>query len=183
MGSVRALRSGKRSPAGGQHRARLRVRRRNDAWRTDAERRWPVAGLLHQPTASVGRSRAAGAAGSAISRLPPGDQRGPSALVVRPDGIVTWASDTGADHDDAADALRRWFGDPIESGAVCATGLPSGNAPCCQKGIIGARSCRLPDVERRTGNRAPIPQGGPAAFHQFAYAWNASPVGAAANGP
>lgn len=37
---------------------------------------------------------------------------GVSAVLVRPDGVVAWASDGAADHDDAARAATRWFGEP-----------------------------------------------------------------------
>lgn len=36
----------------------------------------------------------------------------PAGLLVRPDGIVAWAADTGDGPDGLADALSRWFGDP-----------------------------------------------------------------------
>jgi len=41
------------------------------------------------------------------------DRLGLSAVLVRPDGFVAWASDTGHDAEDAALALSRWFGRPI----------------------------------------------------------------------
>jgi len=36
---------------------------------------------------------------------------GLSALLVRPDGVVAWASDTTPDLEDAAQATSRWFGE------------------------------------------------------------------------
>ena len=36
-----------------------------------------------------------------------------SAMLVRPDGIVAWASETTADEDGAARAALRWFGEPV----------------------------------------------------------------------
>jgi hypothetical protein len=40
------------------------------------------------------------------------DRLGSSALLVRPDGVVAWASDAGPDHAEAAQAASRWFGEP-----------------------------------------------------------------------
>jgi len=40
-----------------------------------------------------------------------------SALLVRPDGIVAWASDGAPDEQAAVDAIVRWFGEPGEAGA------------------------------------------------------------------
>ncbi|MBN9247815.1 MAG: FAD-dependent oxidoreductase, partial [Hyphomicrobium sp.] len=40
------------------------------------------------------------------------DPLGLSALLVRPDGFVAWASDTAPDLVDAAQALSRWFRQP-----------------------------------------------------------------------
>jgi 2-polyprenyl-6-methoxyphenol hydroxylase-like FAD-dependent oxidoreductase len=40
------------------------------------------------------------------------DRLGMSALLVRPDGVVAWASDAGPDHAEAAQAASRWFGEP-----------------------------------------------------------------------
>lgn len=39
------------------------------------------------------------------------DRLGLSALLVRPDGVVAWASDTAPDLEDAAQAASRWFGE------------------------------------------------------------------------
>ncbi|HEV3427020.1 MAG TPA: FAD-dependent monooxygenase [Paraburkholderia sp.] len=52
------------------------------------------------------RGRVTYAAGEAKERL------GLSALLVRPDGIVAWASDDAPDVSAAAQALLRWFGEP-----------------------------------------------------------------------
>ncbi|MBW7973509.1 FAD-dependent monooxygenase [Bradyrhizobium sp. BR 10289] len=41
----------------------------------------------------------------------PKDALGLSAVLVRPDGFVAWASDGPPDHDAAAEAASRWFGD------------------------------------------------------------------------
>ncbi|WP_445217751.1 FAD-dependent oxidoreductase [Bradyrhizobium sp. Pa8] len=41
----------------------------------------------------------------------PRDRLGLSAVLVRPDGIVAWASDGAPDHVEAAQAASRWFGD------------------------------------------------------------------------
>jgi 2-polyprenyl-6-methoxyphenol hydroxylase-like FAD-dependent oxidoreductase len=43
---------------------------------------------------------------------------GLSALLVRPDGIVAWASDADADPGEAAQAASRWFGEPDEARRV-----------------------------------------------------------------
>ena len=40
------------------------------------------------------------------------DRLGLSAVLVRPDGFVAWASDTAPDHEEAARAASRWFGEP-----------------------------------------------------------------------
>jgi 2-polyprenyl-6-methoxyphenol hydroxylase-like FAD-dependent oxidoreductase len=44
------------------------------------------------------------------------DRLGLSALLVRPDGVVAWASDAAADPDQVAQAASRWFGEPDEMG-------------------------------------------------------------------
>ncbi|EPE99298.1 FAD-dependent monooxygenase [Rhizobium grahamii] len=41
----------------------------------------------------------------------PKDPLGLSALLVRPDGVVAWASDTAPDFEDAKEAISRWFGE------------------------------------------------------------------------
>ena len=47
-----------------------------------------------------------------------GERPGPSALLVRPDGIVAWATD-GTDEDEAmAEAAERWFGKPERGAGV-----------------------------------------------------------------
>jgi hypothetical protein len=43
------------------------------------------------------------------------DRLGLSALLVRPDAIVAWASDTATGDEDAAQAARQWFGKPNEA--------------------------------------------------------------------
>jgi 2-polyprenyl-6-methoxyphenol hydroxylase-like FAD-dependent oxidoreductase len=43
------------------------------------------------------------------------DRLGLNAVLVRPDGLVAWASDGASNHDDAADAASRWFGEPKAS--------------------------------------------------------------------
>ena len=40
------------------------------------------------------------------------DRLGLSAVLVRPDGFVAWATDTAANVEDAAQAASRWFGKP-----------------------------------------------------------------------
>lgn len=40
------------------------------------------------------------------------DRLGVSALLVRPDGFVAWAGEGAADHEQAAQAAARWFGEP-----------------------------------------------------------------------
>jgi 2-polyprenyl-6-methoxyphenol hydroxylase-like FAD-dependent oxidoreductase len=40
------------------------------------------------------------------------DRLGLIALLVRPDGIVAWASEDAHDHEDASQAAARWFGEP-----------------------------------------------------------------------
>jgi hypothetical protein len=37
---------------------------------------------------------------------------GVSAVLVRPDGVVAWAGEAGAGHEEAAQAASRWFGEP-----------------------------------------------------------------------
>ncbi|MCG2627766.1 FAD-dependent monooxygenase [Bradyrhizobium sp. WYCCWR 13023] len=46
----------------------------------------------------------------------PRDRLGLSAVLVRPDGFVAWASDGAPDDDDAAQAASRWFGEPPTRG-------------------------------------------------------------------
>ena len=43
----------------------------------------------------------------------PKDRLGLSAVLVRPDGFVAWASDGAPDVEEAAQAATRWFGDPM----------------------------------------------------------------------
>jgi hypothetical protein len=40
------------------------------------------------------------------------DRLGVSALLVRPDGVVAWATEAVPDHEEAAEAASRWFGAP-----------------------------------------------------------------------
>jgi len=40
------------------------------------------------------------------------DRLGVSAVLVRPDGIVAWAGEAVPNHDEAAEAASRWFGEP-----------------------------------------------------------------------
>jgi 2-polyprenyl-6-methoxyphenol hydroxylase-like FAD-dependent oxidoreductase len=40
------------------------------------------------------------------------DRLGLRALLVRPDGVVAWATDAAPDSEDAAEAMSRWFGEP-----------------------------------------------------------------------
>jgi 2-polyprenyl-6-methoxyphenol hydroxylase-like FAD-dependent oxidoreductase len=42
------------------------------------------------------------------------DRLGLSALLVRPDGVVAWAAEATPDHEEAAHAAARWFGEPKE---------------------------------------------------------------------
>ena len=46
----------------------------------------------------------------------PRDKLGLSAVLVRPDGIVAWASDTATDTTTLTQALARWFGEPTQAG-------------------------------------------------------------------
>lgn len=39
------------------------------------------------------------------------DRRGLSAVLVRPDGFVAWAGEASPDHEEAAHAASRWFGE------------------------------------------------------------------------
>ena len=41
------------------------------------------------------------------------ERLGLSALLVRPDGIVAWVSEAGADLESVAEVAARWFGDPV----------------------------------------------------------------------
>jgi hypothetical protein len=59
-----------------------------------------------QAVASRWRDRIASIASDAKDRL------GLSALLVRPDGFVAWATDAAPDIEDAAEAMSRWFGEP-----------------------------------------------------------------------
>jgi hypothetical protein len=43
----------------------------------------------------------------------PKDGLGLSAVLVRPDGFVAWASDGAVDEAEAAQAVARWFGEPM----------------------------------------------------------------------
>ena len=43
------------------------------------------------------------------------DRLGLSAVLVRPDGFVAWASEAAPDHEEAAQAASRWFGEPEEA--------------------------------------------------------------------
>ena len=43
------------------------------------------------------------------------DRLGLSAVLVRPDGFVAWASEEGPDHEEASQAASRWFGEPEEA--------------------------------------------------------------------
>ena len=40
------------------------------------------------------------------------DRLGLSAVLVRPDGVVAWAAESGSDQEEAAQAASRWFGEP-----------------------------------------------------------------------
>jgi hypothetical protein len=40
------------------------------------------------------------------------DRVGLSAVLVRPDGVVAWASEAAPNHEQAAQAASRWFGEP-----------------------------------------------------------------------
>jgi hypothetical protein len=42
------------------------------------------------------------------------DRLGLSAMLVRPDGFVAWAGEAAANHEEAARAASRWFGEPEE---------------------------------------------------------------------
>jgi len=42
------------------------------------------------------------------------DRLGLSAVLVRPDGFVAWAGEAAPDHEEAAQAASRWFGEPEE---------------------------------------------------------------------
>jgi 2-polyprenyl-6-methoxyphenol hydroxylase-like FAD-dependent oxidoreductase len=43
------------------------------------------------------------------------DRLGLSAVLVRPDGVVAWAGEAALDHEEAAQAASRWFGEPEEA--------------------------------------------------------------------
>ena len=43
------------------------------------------------------------------------DRLGLSAALVRPDGVVAWAGEAAPDHEQAAQAASRWFGEPDEA--------------------------------------------------------------------
>jgi FAD binding domain len=43
------------------------------------------------------------------------ERLGLSALLVRPDGVVAWATDAAPDHEQAGQAASRWFGDPHDA--------------------------------------------------------------------
>jgi hypothetical protein len=43
------------------------------------------------------------------------DRLGLSAVLVRPDGFVAWASEAAPNHEEAAQAASRWFGEPKEA--------------------------------------------------------------------
>jgi hypothetical protein len=43
------------------------------------------------------------------------DRLGLSAVLVRPDGCVAWASEEAPDHEQASQAASRWFGEPGEA--------------------------------------------------------------------
>lgn len=45
----------------------------------------------------------------------PADRLGLSAVLLRPDGFVAWASDGTPDEEEAALAAARWFGEPAEA--------------------------------------------------------------------
>ena len=59
-----------------------------------------------QALASRWSSRIAYVASDAKDRL------GVSAVLVRPDGIVAWADEAASNHEEAAEAASRWFGEP-----------------------------------------------------------------------
>jgi hypothetical protein len=40
------------------------------------------------------------------------DRLGLSAVLVRPDGVVAWAGEPAPNHEEAARAAARWFGEP-----------------------------------------------------------------------
>jgi 2-polyprenyl-6-methoxyphenol hydroxylase-like FAD-dependent oxidoreductase len=48
------------------------------------------------------------------------DRLGLGAVLVRPDGVVAWVGESALDHDAAATAARRWFGEPGSTGAPLA---------------------------------------------------------------
>jgi len=62
-----------------------------------------------QTLATRWRDRITYVAGDARDRL------GLSAVLVRPDGVVAWASEAAFDHEEAAQAASRWFGEPDEA--------------------------------------------------------------------
>jgi hypothetical protein len=45
----------------------------------------------------------------------PEDRLGLSAVLVRPDGFVAWATDSAVDDEEASQAAARWFGQPVEA--------------------------------------------------------------------
>jgi hypothetical protein len=44
------------------------------------------------------------------------DRLGLSAVLVRPDGVVAWAAEAAASHEEAAQAASQWFGEPGKMG-------------------------------------------------------------------
>ena len=71
-------------------------------------------GLLLDPGGRTSLRTLAGRWGDRIDHVAcdPVDRSDVHALLVRPDGIVAWASGPGCDEDRAAQAMARWFGEP-----------------------------------------------------------------------
>jgi hypothetical protein len=71
-------------------------------------------GLLLDFDARLSRRRLADRWGDRIGYVTSAakDRLGLSAVLVRPDGVVAWASDEAADDRELAQAAMRWFGDP-----------------------------------------------------------------------
>ena len=60
------------------------------------------------------------------------DRLGLGAVLVRPDGVVAWASEAGSDDEDVAPAASRWFGEPDEEIQFVSPRLSSYTGPRSQ---------------------------------------------------
>ncbi|RXT53595.1 FAD-dependent monooxygenase [Bradyrhizobium betae] len=84
---------------------------------TVGERLRTAKGLLLDFDARAPRQALASRCGDCITYVAaaPEDRLGLSAVLVRPDGFVAWASDSAVDDEEAAQAASRWFGEPMEA--------------------------------------------------------------------